>query len=249
MSVWQAIIVGIIQGLTEFLPVSSSGHILITQRLLGVQSDLSFTLMLHVATLLAVCIVMRKELFLLIRTPKKWGHVIVASLFSLGVIFALRPLLDLALDGELLPFAFLLTAALLLASGFRKPIKAEISCFDAAIIGAMQGLAVIPGLSRSGSTVSTSLLLGNEREKSVSFSFVLSIPIIIGSALLDVATTGLGSTPLLPLICGFIAAFISGYLAIKVMFKLTAAAYDGFAIYLIALSILMFINDYALHLF
>lgn len=249
MTVLEAILIGIIQGLTEFLPVSSSGHILLTQRILGVQSELSFTLILHLATLLAVVIVMRRQIWEVARKPKKWGPLIVATVASAIVVFACNDLFKSAFDGKYLSTCFLITAVMLLVSGFVKPKKQEITYLDAAIIGCVQGLAAMPGISRSGSTVSASVLLGNERSTSVSFSFLLSIPIIVGSALIDLISEGLGSIQFLPLLFGFIAAFISGLGAIKLMLKLTANACDWFAIYLTALSSFLIVNDLFLHLF
>ncbi|MCH5163869.1 MAG: undecaprenyl-diphosphate phosphatase [Clostridiales bacterium] len=249
MTVWEAIIIGLIQGLTEFLPVSSSGHIILAERILGVQSELSFALILHLATLLAVVIVMRKEIWECARTPKKWGPLAVATIFSAIVVFAFNDLFKLAFDGRYLSTCFLITAVMLLFSGLVKPKKQEITCFDAVIIGCVQGFAAMPGISRSGSTVSTSILLGNERSTSVSFSFLLSIPIIVGSALIDLISEGLGSIQFLPLLFGFISAFISGLGAIKLMLKLTSNACDWFAIYLTALSVFLIVNDLFLHLF
>ena len=249
MTVLEAILIGLIQGLTEFLPVSSSGHIILAERLLGVQSELSFALMLHLATLLAVFLVMRREIWEVARTPKKWGPLIVATVASALVVFACNDLFKSAFDGKYLATCFLITAVMLLVSGLAKPKKQEITYFDAAIIGCVQGFAAMPGISRSGSTVSTSVLLGNERSTSVAFSFLLSIPIIVGSAFIDIITEGLGSIQFLPLFFGFISAFISGLGAIKLMLKLTANACDWFAIYLTVLSSFLIVNDLFLHLF
>lgn len=249
MTVIEAIIIGILQGLTEFLPVSSSGHILLAERLLGLDSELSFTLMMHVATLLAVAIVMRKEIFAAVTNPKKLCRLGVATLMSALVIFALGDLLKSAFDIRYLPIFFLITAIMLLISGFVKPKKKEIDCFDAAIIGLTQGFAVLPGISRSGSTVAAATLLGNEKNEAVSFSFLLSIPIIVGSALIDFLSEGFGSVRVMPLIFGFIAAFISGICAVKIMMKLTKASFDVFAVYLTVLSAFLIINDLWLHLF
>lgn len=248
MTVLEAIIIGLIQGLTEFLPVSSSGHILLVERIMGVESELGFTLILHLSTLLAVVIVMRKQIWQTVRTPKKWAPLILATVFSALVVFALGNALESFFSGKFLAVSFLITAIMLLLSGFIKTKKHEISCFDAVIIGCVQGLAVIPGLSRSGSTVSAAVMLGNEREESVSFSFLLSIPIIVGSAAIDLITKGISSVPFLPLLCGFISAFVSGLLAVKLMLKISRG-YDAFAIYLTALSAFILVNDLFLHLF
>ncbi len=235
MNVLEAFIIGIVQGLTEFLPISSSGHILLVERIMGVQSELSFTLVLHLATLIAVVIVMRKRIYDTIRAPKKWLPLILATIFSALVVFALGDLIEPMMSGSFLAICFLITAIMLLVSGFIKPKKKEVNTFDAVIIGIVQGLAVIPGISRSGSTVSTAVMLGNEKEESVSFSFLLSIPIIIASAAIDLLTEGISSVPFLPLLTGFIAAFFSGLFAVKFMLKVTRS-YDGFAVYLAALS-------------
>lgn len=249
MAIWEAIILGIIQGLTEFLPVSSSGHVLLAERLLGIKGDLSFTLMLHLATLLAVVVVLRKKLWETIKTPKKWLPLIVATSFSAVVVLLFHNLIEATFDGRFLAVSFLITAVLLLASSFVKPRKTEINCFDAVFIGLMQGLAALPGISRSGSTISTATLLGNSKEQSVEFSFLLSIPIIAGSALIDVITEGLGTVEFLPLIFGFVAAFLSGLFAIKLMLKLIKGSNDFFAVYLTVLSAFLLINDLWLHLF
>lgn len=248
MTVLEAIIIGIVQGLTEFLPVSSSGHILLTQRILGLESDLGFTLILHLATLLAIVLVMRKQIWDTIRAPKSWGPLIVATVFSGIVVLLFNGIFKSAFDGRFLSACFLITAIMLLCSGFVKPKKQKIGYFDAVIIGLVQGLATLPGISRSGSTISAAGLLGNERKQSVSFSFMLSIPIIVGSALIDLITEGVGSIQFLPLIFGFISAFISGLFAIKFMLKLTAKSFDGFAIYLTALSAFLIVNDLFLHI-
>ncbi len=249
MKVWQAIIIGILQGLTEFLPISSSGHILLLSRIMGVSFNVSFTLALHVATLLAVLIIMRKKVLSTVRSLKEILKLAVASLCSLIVIFALYGFINESMDGKYLIFCFLLTAAVLLVSGFFKPKNTEIGFFQAAVIGCAQGLAVMPGISRSGATVSAALALGADRERSVSFSFLLSIPIIIGSAAVDFITEGLSPIDILPFVCGFVSALISGLVAVKLMFKLSAKTYDYFALYLIALSTFLIINDLALNLF
>lgn len=248
MTLIEAIIIGLIQGATEFLPISSSGHIMLVERLLGVESDLSFTLMMHLATLCAVVIVMRKQILSALKGNIKW-KILLASAMSFLVVIATNGLIKVAMSGTFLAVCFLITAVMLLASGFVKAKKTEINYFDAAMIGLVQGIAVLPGISRSGSTVSAAIMLGNERESSMSFSFLLSIPIILGSALIDFISEGLGAFEPLPIIFGFIAAFASGMVAIKLMLKLTKKSFDFFAIYLAALSLFLILNDLFLHLF
>lgn len=248
MNVFQAILIGIIQGLTEFLPVSSSGHIVLFERLLGIESEMSFTLAVHLSTLLAVLFVMRKEALAALKGNTKW-KICLASLMSFLVVIAISGLIKIAFSGSLLAICFLITAVMLLLSGLFKPKKTEISYLDAAIIGIVQGVAVLPGISRSGSTVSTAVMLGNDKEEAVSFSFLLSVPIVLGSAVIDFFTEGLGSVEVLPLLLGSLAAFVSGFVAVKLMLKLTKKSFDLFALYLTALSAFLIINDLFLHLF
>ncbi len=222
---------------------------MLCQRIMGVESDMGFTLIMHLATLLAVVAVMRKQIAEVVTTPKKWGPIIVATLCSALIVLALKGFMLDSLDGRFLPTCFLITALMLLVGGMVKPKKREIGYLDAVIIGCVQGVAALPGISRSGSTVSASLMLGNDREKSVSFSFLLSIPIIVGSALIDVITEGVGSLEFLPTLCGFAAAFFSGLFAVKFMLSLSAGAYDFFAVYLTALSAFLIVNDLFLHIF
>ena len=248
MTVIEAIIIGLVQGLTEFLPVSSSGHILLFERILGVKSELSFTLIMHLATLLAVLIVMRKDAFAALKGDYKW-KIILATLLSFLVVVAISGVIKAALSGALLAVCFLFTAVILLLSGFFTPKKDKISYFDAAIIGLAQGVAVMPGISRSGSTVGTAIMLGNKKKEAVSFSFLLSVPIIIGSSLIDFLSEGIGSVEIVPLIFGFSTAFLSGIFAAKTMLRLTKASFNFFALYLTVLSIFLLINDLAVHLF
>ncbi len=248
MTVIEAIIIGLVQGLTEFLPVSSSGHILLVERILGVKSELSFTLIMHLATLLAVLIVMRKDAFAALKGDYKW-KIVLATLLSFLVVVAISGAIKAALGGALLAVCFLFTAVILLLSGFFSPKKDKIGYFDAAIIGLAQGVAVMPGISRSGATVGTAIMLGNNKKEAVSFSFLLSVPIIIGSSLIDFLSEGIGSVEIVPLIFGFFTAFLSGLFAAKMMLRLTKASFDFFALYLTVLSIFLIINDLAIHLF
>lgn len=248
MTVFEAILIGLVQGLTEFLPVSSSGHILLCEKILGVENELGFTLMLHLATLLAVVIAMRKDIASLFKKPKSALPLLVATACSAIVVFALKGVLDFALDGRFLTVCFPITALMLLACGLRKPKKQTVGYFDAAIIGIVQGIAVLPGISRSGSTVSTAILLGNDKQQATTFSFLLSVPIIVGSALVDVISEGLSAVPFWPLVAGFASAFCGGMLALKVMFRLTKS-YDFFAVYLCLLTAFLLANDFWLHLF
>lgn len=246
MNIFQAIIIGLLQGLTEFLPISSSGHMLLAARLVNVKISLAEQLIMHLATLLAVVVVLKNDILGMIKRPLQRENrlIVLATIPTVIVVFFLRDLVDSPLSQTLLPYCFLITAIMLLGSGFFKSkVKKEISYLDALIIGIVQGFAAFPGISRSGSTISTSLMLGNDRQKSARFSFLLSIPIIVGSSIVEVWGGGLGSVHFLSLATGFLSAFLSGFLALKFMLKWLGASFDYFAIYLLALSVLLILND------
>ena len=233
----EALILGIIQGLTEYLPVSSSGHLAIGQALFGMQDgeeNLMFTVAVHVATILSTLVVLWKEISWIVKgvfkfemNPEtKYFLNIVVSMIPVGIVglFFKDQVEEIFGSGLLIVgCCLLLTAALLIFSYFACPRQKEhISWKDAFVIGIAQACAVLPGLSRSGSTIATGLMLGNKKEKLAQFSFLMVIPPILGEALLDVmkAMKGeavMGSIGTVPLLVGFVAAFLSGCLACKWM--------------------------------
>lgn len=235
----QALVLGIIQGLTEYLPVSSSGHLAIGSALFGVQGEdnLTFTVMVHVATVLSTLVILWKEIDWILKglfkfemnTETKYFLNIVVSMIPVGIVGVFfKDYVEKIFGSGLLIVGccLLLTAALLTFSYFAKPRQREnISMKDAFIIGLAQAAAVLPGLSRSGSTIATGILLGNKKEKLAQFSFLMVIPPILGEALLDVlkAVKGeeaFGDIETLPLIVGFVAAFVSGCIACKWMINI-----------------------------
>lgn len=235
----QALVLGIIQGLTEYLPVSSSGHLAIGSALFGVQGEdnLTFTVMVHVATVLSTLVILWKEIDWILKglfkfemnDETKYFLNIVVSMIPVGIVgvFFKDYVEEIFGSGLLIVgCCLLLTAALLTFSYFAKPRQREnISMKDAFIIGLAQAVAVLPGLSRSGSTIATGILLGNKKEKLAQFSFLMVIPPILGEALLDVlkAVKGeeaFGDIDTLPLIVGFVAAFVSGCIACKWMINI-----------------------------
>lgn len=255
MNILEAIILGIIQGCTEFLPISSSGHLILASKLLGVQSSLTFDLIAHLGTLLAIIIVYYKDIFSVIRHPlSKFSKLLlVATIPTIILVVIFESVFRSSFDGKYLTYCFILSGILLMAAGLKtKSPKKQIGYFDALCIGVAQGFAAFPGISRSGATISTATLLGNEKTQSAKFSFLLSIPIILGSSLVEIIknTQNLISISFFPLFFGFIFSFLSGFLTIKLMIKiLNKHSLDGFAIYLFALATFMLINDFALHLF
>ena len=236
----QALILGIIQGLTEYLPVSSSGHLAIGQAFFGMdngEENLMFTVAVHVATVLSTLVVLWREIEWLFKgvvkcemnAETKYLLNIVVSMIPVGIVglFFKDQVEEVFGSGLLLVgFCLLITASLLIFSYYSRPRKKEhISWKDALIIGIAQAVAVLPGVSRSGSTIATGIMLGNKKEQLAQFSFLMVIPPILGEALLDVlkAMKGeavMGSIEVLPLIVGFLAAFLSGCLACKMMINL-----------------------------
>ena len=239
MSWIEALILGLVQGLTEYLPVSSSGHLAIGSEFFGIEGEenLAFTVAVHVATVLSTLVILWKEIDWIFRGLFKWQlneetkYVIniVVSMIPVGIVGVFfKDYVEevfgsgLAIVGAML----LLTAVLLTFSYYSKPRqKAKISLRDAFIIGLAQACAVMPGLSRSGSTIATGLLLGNKKETLAQFSFLMVIPPILGEALLDVVKglngeEAFGGIDALPLTVGFLAAFVSGCLACKWMINI-----------------------------
>lgn len=235
----QALVLGVIQGLTEYLPVSSSGHLAISSALFGVQGEdnLAFTVMVHVATVLSTLVILWKEIDWILKgllkfemnAETKYFLNIVVSMIPVGIVGVFfKDYVEEVFGSGLLIVGccLLLTALLLTFSYFAKPRQREhISMKDAFIIGLAQAAAVLPGLSRSGSTIATGLLLGNKKENLAQFSFLMVIPPILGEALLDVLKAAKGEDAFagidtLPLVVGFVAAFVSGCIACKWMINI-----------------------------
>ncbi len=233
----EALILGIIQGLTEFLPVSSSGHLEIGKHLLGVEAtdNLTFTVVVHGATVLSTIVVFRKDLAQLISGlfAFKWNEEtqyifkIAVSMIPIGIVGVffkdyVEELFNTDKIMLLVGFMLLITAILLAFTFYAKAKEKDVSFKDAFIIGIAQTIAVLPGVSRSGSTIATGLLLGNKKEAVAKFSFLMVLIPILGENVLSLLKddfTATGSIGAIPLIAGFIAAFVSGLLACKAMIK------------------------------
>ena len=239
MNWFEALVLGLIQGLTEYLPVSSSGHLAIGAHLFGIngEDNLTFTIMVHVATVLSTLVILWKEIDWIFKglfkfqmnEETKYALNIVISMIPIGIVgvFFKDTVEEIFGSGLLIVGCMLLvTASLLTFSYFAKPRQKEnISPLHAFIIGLGQALAVMPGLSRSGTTIATGLLLGDKKEKMAQFSFLMVIPPILGEALLDLlkglkGEAALGGIDAFPMIIGFVAAFVSGCLACKWMINI-----------------------------
>ena len=235
----QALVLGLLQGLTEYLPVSSSGHLTIGSYLFGLngEDNLAFTVVVHVATVLSTLVVLWKEIDWILKglfkfkmnDETKYFINILISMIPVGIVgvFFKEQVEEVFGSGLLIVGCMLLvTAALLVFSYYARSRQREnISPLHAFIIGLAQAVAVLPGLSRSGSTIATGLLLGNKKEKLAQFSFLMVIPPILGEALLDVVKglkgeEAFGGIDALPLIVGFVAAFVSGCVACKWMINI-----------------------------
>lgn len=235
----EALILGLIQGLTEYLPVSSSGHLAIGAALFGIEGEenLAFTIVVHVATVFSTLVVLWKEISWIFKGLFKWQmndetrYVlnIIVSMIPVGIVGVFFKDEVEAIFGSglmVVGCCLLLTALLLTFSYYYKPRqKPTISMRDAFIIGLAQACAVLPGLSRSGSTIATGLLLGNDKSKLAQFSFLMVMPPILGQALLDGIALAQGQNiagdiPASSLLVGFLAAFVSGCLACKWMINI-----------------------------
>jgi len=256
MGIIDSIILGIIQGLTEFLPVSSSGHLELGKAILGNQSipeeSLLFTVVLHFATALSTIMVFRKDVFDIIKGLLKFKKN-DEFLFSLKIIISMIPAVFIGLFFEeeleqlfggnimFVGFMLIITAALLWLADKAKDTLKPISMPNAFIIGIAQAIAMLPGISRSGATISTAVLLGNDKTKAARFSFLMVVPLIFGKIAKDILSGELSiqteaSTALL---AGFLAAFISGLFACTWMISLVKKSkLSYFALYCIFAGIL-----------
>ncbi|MDB9770752.1 undecaprenyl-diphosphate phosphatase [Polaribacter sp.] len=237
MTIIESIVLGIIQGFTEFLPVSSSGHLELAKVILGDTSvpeeSLTFTVVLHFATALSTLVIFRKEVLEIFRGlfQLKWNE---EAKFSLKIILSMIPAVFVGLlfeeqlavffSGNLLlvGLMLLLTAVLLLLADKAKSTNKKVSFSNAILIGVSQAIAMLPGISRSGATISTSVLLGIDRTKAARFSFLMVVPLIFGKIGKDVLSGDLNfkSSEIITISAGFIAAFVAGLLACKWMISL-----------------------------
>ena len=252
MGALEAFLLGLIQGLTEFLPVSSSGHLEIGKALLGVdEGGLAFSVVVHGATALSTMFVFRRDIVELVQglfrrgeeghAARKFAGLILVSMVPVGVVgLMFKDAIEARLDGHLgaVGAALMLTAALLWWAQRRGREGMPIGWFQALVIGVAQAVAVLPGISRSGATISAALLLGVDRAEAARFSFLMVLPPILGATALEVkdltegaadAASAVSSTGLL---IGALAAFISGWWACRFMISLVKRnGFTGFAVY------------------
>ncbi|MBT8222820.1 MAG: undecaprenyl-diphosphate phosphatase [Eudoraea sp.] len=256
MDTLDAIILGIVQGLTEFLPVSSSGHLELGKALLGdrsiPQESLLFTVVLHFATALSTVVVFRKDVFQILKGLFQFSGN-EESRFSLKIVISMIPatLLGLLFEEQmeqffsgnipLVGYMLIITALLLYLADRARDTGKKVSYLNALIIGISQAIAVLPGISRSGATISTSVLLGVDKEKAARFSFLMVVPLIVGKMGKDILSgdISLEDDNLITLGTGFIAAFLAGLLACTWMIKLVKKSkLSYFALYCLLVGLL-----------
>jgi len=227
MTIWQSIILGIVQGVTEFLPISSSGHLVLLQRVWHISGgSLLFVTFLHLGTLIAVSWALRREVMELVHRPLSWkGIMIVVALLPTAVIGVLFEewFEHLFQSGVTVGFEFVITGVVLwwmdTATTRRKDME-DMSMMDALWIGALQGVAIMPALSRSGLTIAAGLWRGLDREVAGRFSFLLSIPAILGATLVELDDffehpATINSVAWTPIVIGTLAAVVAGYVSVK----------------------------------
>ncbi len=281
MAIWIIIILGIVQGVSEFLPISSSGHLVLFYNIFNITDNtILLSVILHVATLLAVVLCYYKQIFKLIKNPfcETNKKLLVATIPTVIIVILLKSLVEKTFSGDFIIIGFLITALVLLISQIKENkvnklknkyfvtqpniylsknhniTNLNISYKQALLIGTAQGIAVFPGISRSGSTIATGIISGVSKQEVADFSFLLSIPIIIGGLLFELIDVVKGEASLnigwLSLSVGFLFSFISGLVCIKLMLKFVKSKkLTWFSLYLVLLSTFLILNKYFLFLF
>ena len=250
LNIYQAIFLGILQGITEWLPVSSSGHLAIAQHYLGINVPIAFDIMLHAATLLVIFILFRKEIKDIIISVvkldfksvpgKMFIFIIIGSIPTAAIGFTLKGYFEsLFFNMDAVGMALLVTGLILLISRYgngNRPVGYKTSI----IIGIAQGFAIAPGISRSGATIGTALFSGIKREQAVRYSFLLAVPAIIGAMLFEADELIISGIGWPEIAIGFITSFVVGLLFLKIVIRLVVQKkFSWFAAYCFALGLLI----------
>lgn len=254
MNITQAFLLGAIQGLTEFLPVSSSGHLVILSSFIKAENNLTFDISVHFASLIAIFIFFYKDITAVLKDLRERKlaqttlfKIVLASIPAFLVGFFLNDAVESLFQNPSLAASMLyVTAGILFLAEIsgRKAVnqKRDFSLRDALLVGAFQALAIVPGISRSGSTIAAGIFSGHSRESSARFSFLLAIPAISGAMLLDIFQTGFSGIFSITVLTGFISSFVFSYLALKVLFAaLRRYSLYPFAAYCFAVTTIYFI--------
>ena len=245
--IFKYFIIGLIQGFTEFLPISSSGHIVLFGEIFNINCDIILlSVVAHLGTLLSVIICMRKKIFKIVKKPfsPTTSNLVIATIPAVIVVILFNDLIDKLYGLHFLIYGFLITGILLTVADLIKPKYDYVSRKSSLLMGLMQGLAILPGISRSGSTMAVGMMTGVEKKEACEFSFLMSIPIILGSAVWECAGLLKGNITFnfLPLFVAFVTSFIFGILSIKLMLKIVKSnKLYIFSIYTVILSIITLI--------
>ena len=261
MTVTEAIILALLQGITDFLPISTSGHLLLLQRVFGIEEGkLTFIIVLHAATLLPVLFVYFDRIKSLVKNPfqKMTLLLILGTLPTVIAALVFGDLIDALFTGNFLPLGFAVTAIILVITDRSRQGSKNVDGItykDALIVGLAQAVAITPGISRSGGTIAAGVARKLDRKSAANFSFLLSIPATIGAATLEISRVFGGQTELefiltLPVIIGFFVAMIACYISLKLMLKIVVAGkLRYFSYYLIGLAVLIFIDQHFTNMF
>jgi undecaprenyl-diphosphatase len=266
MDIFEAVVLGAVQGLTEFLPVSSSGHLVLFQRIIGVSEPaLFFDTLLHCGTLAAVFLVLRRDIWALIKNPIQplTLYLIVGTIPAALAGILLKDFVEQSFaEGAFLGYAFIFTSIVLFAAGYlselpgRERRDGDITWFDALVIGVLQAVAIMPAVSRSGLTLSGALSRRLERGFAARFSFLLAIPAILGALVLQIKDLAAGDmdavSPLgmVPVIAGTAAAALVGIVSVSLMMKIVREhSLKGFGVYTAILGVLILIDQHVSHIF
>ena len=245
MTITESVILGIIQGLTEFLPVSSSGHLVIFEHVFGIsEGNLFYSLMLHIASLLAVIIYFREEILMLLASfiksinrisgkindeissgEKTVAYIIIATIPAVIAGVVLNDFFDsLYSNPKAVGYSLIFTGVLLIISRYANNMKkdtSELGISGSIFVGIFQSLAIIPGVSRSGSTITGGMLAGLKSEEAARFSFILSIPAILGASVYEIITTDFTNIIFdINIVFGMLSSFVFGYIAIRYLMKI-----------------------------
>ena len=241
------IILGLLQGMTEFLPISSSGHLFLVGKIFDIEETLFVSIVLHVATLLSIVFVMRKEILEIVKHPfsKQMKNLIVSTIVTFIIVLIVFSFTDQTQFENFVPFCFMVSACFLFLTDLSAKNKrgVRIRKKHSLIMGFAQGVAIFPGISRSGATICAGIMSGAEKEECAKHSFLMSLPIVAASLIMEVfeISTIRMNTPICPLLISFFIAFVCGILSLRFMIKLTCKIkFRYFAYYLAVLSVVSF---------
>lgn len=230
MNITEAIILGTIQGITEWLPISSSGHLAITHKILNIKSSPAFDVALHLGTLLAITAIYWRDLIEMIKATlrldtkspagKTTIHLVVATIPAAVIGYLFNDYFETLFENIPLIGAALIATGILLLLASKTRGRNEIGLKEAVVIGLAQAASIIPGISRSGSTISAGMLSGVEKNKALQFSFLMSLPITLGASIFELKDAGLLEINPTNTVIGITTAFIAGYLSIKLLINM-----------------------------